>query len=735
MANSSLPSRLVSLSVDAPLLDLGPNDPAPATSVYAFSAGGAFLGQARVDGGRAELSLNVGQDATGLRLLAGPASDDKQPDLGELLRRGAQEQHLRVEAKTERLQIELALPSDIWRNWLLTRCLVKGTLQKRVLRDGVSIDFPVCRATVEIYEVDPIWIIVPKIPKSLLDRLREVILQPIPRPDPPIEIPGLGGPFPGPFPKPTPGPDPAPFSAPFSAPFARSALTRATPAAAAETHRVDAQAIASMHEAASNSGLRFAAMSSSDLAFRQALIDNALLVRPLLCWLSPLLVTTHRIGTATTDDCGHFRTTIFKSIFNPDQPDLYFRATQRLFGFFDVVIYAPTPIACHTWWNYVCGSEVSLFTSHPLATTCSPCPPIIAGENWVLFMAVGNFPLSRIHGIGTDASLGATTATNRGLAHDAWPSIWPDTDAPWGGVLRPRLEFDNSLRESLGVRYYRLSWKRLAEPAFKPLTAVVNRHYAHLVGSDLVIDAYLLGPRTAGAESNLFEIPPSVPPLGQWSLPNVVTDTESGEFDTVAADGTPVTDGLVQLRVELFDAAGVPVNIGALGIRYFVPTSLDLSGTVHTVDAATLGLVLGNTMIVTLHVNNEPCTGQIAAPSISGGGAADDCCGVLKYAPSDTVTMGWTASQPHGFGKYGFSVVRGTASVYGSSGQVSAAAFSATRTVGQLLSDNLPATCLEKQCTVAGFAENLSVYTIATDGWGRVSQDVHPVRAFVLAPA
>ena len=719
MANANIPSRRVSLSVNAPLLDQVANDATPATAVYAFSAGGAFLGQSRLDEGRGQIELNVGQDPTGVRLLAGPAIDEKEPSLEELLRRGAQEQHLRLEAKTERLQVELALPSEIWRSWLLNRCVVKGTLQKRVLRNGISIDFPVCRATVEIYEVDPIWIIVPKIPKNLLDRLREVILRPIPLPDPPIEFPGIGG-GPGPIPLPVPGPGPMP------APFARSMMARATGAApaAADTHRVDAQAITALHEASGNSALRYAAMSASDLAFRQTLIDNAVLVRPLLCWLTPLLVTTRRVGTAHTDDCGHFRTTIFKSIFNPDQPDLYFRATQRLFGFFDVVIYAPTPIACHTWWNYLCGSEVSLHTSHPLAITCAPCPPIIAGNNWVLFMAIGNWPLSRIHGTGQ--ALGAPTATNRGLT---------DGDAPFGGTLRPRLEFDNSLRESLGVRYYRLSWKRIAEPAFKPLTAVVNRHYAHMVGTDLVVDAYLLGPQTAGGESNLFEIPPSVPPLGQWSQPDVVSDTESGRFDTVAADGVPVMDGLVQLRVELFDAAGVPVNIGALGIRYFVPTSLDLSGTVNTVDAATLGLVVGNTMVVTLHVNNESCSAAIAAPTVSGGGAADDCCGVLHYAPSDTVTMGWTASHPHGFATYSFGVVRGVSGVYGSSGAVAGGAFSATRTVGQLLSDNLPATCAERQCSVAGFAENLYVATTAIDGWGRLSgYDDSDVRAFVLAP-
>jgi hypothetical protein len=713
MATANNPSRRVSLSVNAPLLDSQANQAAPATAVYAFSAGGALLGQTRLDGGKGQLDIGVGADATGVRVLAGPATDEKEPQLDELLRLGAQEQHLRIERDAPTLQIELALPADIWRPWLVNRCTVKGTLQKRVVRDGVSIDFPVCRATVEIYEVDPLWVIIPKLPKHLLDKLREVIVRPIPLPDPAPDFtrapkgPGIPQ-------GPEPGPDPAPF--------ARNAMVRALPAN--DAHRVDAEAIATLHEASGNAALRYAAMSASDLAFRQALVDNAAFVRPLLCWFYPLLVTMRRIGTAFTDDCGHFRTTIFKSIFNPDQPDLYFKARQRLFGFFDVTIYAPTPVACHTWWNYVCGSEVSLFTSHPLAITCRPCPPVIAGNNWVLFMAIGNWPLSRIHGTGQ--ALGASTAFNLGLA---------DGDLPWGGTLRPRLEFDNALRDTLGVRYYRLSWKRDGEVAHKPLAVAVNRHYAHVVGTDLVLDAYLLGPQTAGAESNLFEIPPAVPPLGQWSHPNVVLDTESGEFDTVAADGAPIMDGKVQLRVELFDAAGVPVDIGALGIRYFVPTSTDLASTIYTADAATLGLVVGNTMVITLHVNNEPCTAGIGAPTI-GGSAADDCCGVLNYAAGSSVTLPWTASHPHGFATYSFGVVRGVSGVFSQGGAVGGGAFSTVRTVAQLLHDNPLPGCENRDCRVAGFSENLYVATSAIDGWSRLSAyDDSAVRAFVLAPA
>jgi hypothetical protein len=258
-----------------------------------------------------------------------------------------------------------------------------------------------------------------------------------------------------------------------------------------------------------------------------------------------------------------------------------------------------------------------------------------------------------------------------------------------------------------------------------------------MVGSDLVLDAFPLGPHTVGSEGGLFEIPPAIPPAGQWSLPDVVEDTASGKFDTVAADGSALMGGQVQLRVELFDADGVRVDTGALGIRYVVPTSTVLTGTVHTVDASTLGLVAGPTMVLPLHVNNQACNAAIAPPAI-GASVADPCSGVLHYGSTGAyVSLAWTASHPHGFARFDFSVVRGVASVYAQSDvPVGAGSFSATPTVHSLMNTNLPAGCAVGGCSVAGFSENLRVKASATDGWSRQSQyDGGAVRAFVLAAA
>jgi hypothetical protein len=677
----------------------------PAVQAYLFSQGGQLLAQTSLgQKGEAALSFELPPVPAELRLvLAPPGPPDEEVMVDQVLQRGGVEQHLRFDPERPEWRVQWPVFPEVWHCWLRGRCVVRGRVIKRVERDGVAVDRPVCRATVEIYEVDPLRIVIPRLPRDVLAQLRDVVAGRVPwPPGPPVG--GLPQPLPDPLPDPLPGPGPLPV-------IRSAAMQRAE------------EPVEALHAAVGHEGLRYAALSGSDLVFQRELLANAVLVRPLLCWLHPRLVTMRLIGTAETDACGHFRRVIYKGC-SSDQPDLYFKVKQRLFWGVDVTLHAPTPVACHTWWDYPCGSEVTIHVRHPLASTCNPCPPVVAGANWVLFMAIGNHPLSRIRGTG-QSLVASTTPDTLGLT---------DGNAPWGATLRPRLEFDNALRDSLGVHHYRLSWRRVGDVDWIPLHGEVHRHYAHMVADELRLDVFPLGPITVNGQGNLFRIPPAVPPLGQWSQPDVVEDTASGRFDTVAADGTPLLDGKVQLRVELFDVNGQPVDIGALGIRYVVPTSTDLNDTIQTVNAATLGLVSGNHMVITLHINNQPCQASISAPDIAGV-AADPCCGVLHYGPGASVHIGWNATHPQGFASYQFGVVRGAQPVISVGGAVQAAPFGTSVTVQHLLNHNLPAGCAEGGCEVAGFSENLSVHAMATNGWSRLSgYDDHDVRAFVLSP-
>ncbi len=719
-------NEYIELNVRAKLLDLPKLEKSPEVFAYAFSSEGQLMASAPIDAnGAALLKVPAPQSAARLRVIVGPKTEQETAQFSDLIRRGAQEKHIRIDAKIPRLELELTVFPNIWKCWLLGLCFVRGNLNKRVLVGGQLENYPVCNATVEVYEVDPLWIIIPKLPDLVIDRLREIIINP-------RRIP---------IPIPEPGPDPEPF--------ARAAMLHPT---SEFNHQLDDESAMTFRQLSDASELRYAAQVGSKLQFQQSLIANASLIRPLLCLYYPRFVTKQLIATAKTDECGHFQTFFFKGCHNPDTPDLYFKAKQKLFGFFDVYVYAPTPIACHTWWNYVCGTEVNLFTSSPWAQTCSPCPPVIGpnGKNrWVAFLAIGAHGLNNIYGTAQDL-VGSTTSTNRGLTQSG---------APWGGMLLPRLEFSNDL-EAAGVRYYQLSWRKGSSGDFFPLSGQVHHYYRHDVptptGNMPTWTPELLGPFNVSDGMghqipNLFKIPfPSVAPAGVWDVPPDINEIKehfaNAKFPTqesapgMSYDNNGVlsgtdTSGKYQLRVDLFNATGQPVNIGALGIVYAVPTDPDSSGTINTVDASTLGLVSGNSMIITLHVDNNRCFASIAPPTI-GAASADDCCGVLNYQPGDSVTMGWRAEHPHNFANYSFGVVRGIRGVVSESGPVAGSTSPVTKTVQFLMTENPGPGCSPAGCVVAGFSENLYVDSLATDGWGsELGYDASSVRAFVLSKA
>lgn len=689
---------LVNLAVRANLVRTKESERLPQPVAYAFSTGGSLLAHQSLDEkGIAHLSLPGRQDASAVRLLIGPELPENQIQVAELLRRGAEERLLRLEPGDRQSRVDLTIDPSRWRCWLLGITFVNGTLLKRVERDGVSIDLPVCNAAIEIYEVDPLIIVIPKLPDSILDRLRDIILYPLPfPPDPigPVSLPEI---------------TPSPVLPPVANLRESAALTERSAAVP--------DALPNLNSNLGN--LQFLARTADKFQFRQGLLDHIELVRPLFCRFFPRFVTTRLVGTATTDNCGKFHSFFFRGCNNPDTPDLYFKAKQRVFPFLaPLTIYAPTPIACYTYWNYVSGTEVTLYTTNPFAITCAPCPPVMAPKNWVLFLAIGNTPLSQIRG--ASESLQATTnATNIGLT---------TSGAPWGGLLRPRLEFDNSLRQELGVKYYQVSWRRGTTGAFQPLTGEVHRHYTHEIGDDLVLEVYSLGPQVVNGVANLFEIPPALPPKGQWSIPDAVEDTTSAKFPT-ADIAPPGQEGLYQLKVDLFDEAGNGVDLNTLGIKFRVPDVPAIDDTITTDDAGDLGLIDGNSMVVTVHVDNNPCTAAIAPPTLNGVPAND--CGVLEYtaASPGSVNLTYTASHPHGFATYNFTLVRGATVLTPptvSEQSVGGGSFSVTEGVNDLLSAN---------CPIAGFSENLYVKATATDGWNRQSQyDRSAVRAFVLAP-
>jgi hypothetical protein len=663
---------------------------------YAFAPNGKLLDSKPLKDGVARLKVPIGDSPVPGRVLIGPPVGDDVPLLDELLRRGAWEEHIRLEPKLPRLDV--LIPSSDWLCWILSRCTVRGTLLKRTVRNGITVDLPVCNADVEIYEVDPLPILIPRIPDDILDRIKDILVkQPIPIPDP------IPDPDPGPIlPPPGPGPDPGPF-------FGMHAEHAAAPAATAE-----------LKSAPAPEALRAAlSLADSPNAIRQVLLANPIVIRPLICRLFPRFVTKRLLGIAHTDECGHFRFTFFRGCHNPDQPDLYFKATQQWF-FGRLTVLEPLPVACHTWWNYQCGTEVTLYATNPLTLTCPPCGPVVAPDNYVMVFGIGRHSAHAIHGASADLSNGAA---ERGLTSGG---------EPWAGMLRLRLDFDPGLRDA-GVLYYRVSWAR-AGGTFQPLLDECHRHYRVAVGGGgISYVGYGLGPHVVGSAAGLFEIPPALPPQGNWVVVDPVEDTTNAKFPShllvpgVAPSSATDNAGVHELKIELFDSAGNAVDAAALGVNWVVPDVDDL-GTPGTIngEAPAAGAVVGNAFILPLHVDNNACEGRLDAPMLDGSAAAD-ACGVMRYpATGGNVEMPYRAAHRNGFATHSFTVQRG-------------AEPPTTPPVTALGGGNFSAASsvagLRGTCTIAAFAERLHVSATATDGWGRQSWlDAHDVRAFTLAP-
>jgi hypothetical protein len=748
------------LSIEAELLDVRDHEKPPHLVAYVFGQSGKLLTRHDLKAGKGDVPLPDLKEPETLRVAVGPPIESTEGGdvLSALDRLDAPTAHVRSDQVDEPFRVAVDRP--VWNCWLRF-CTVRGTLLKRILTGGLSVDLPVCGAEVEIYEVDPVPVIFPKIPDYILDRIREIVLKPWPPPPPEDGFRGGGLPFP-PAP-PGPGPDPVPFLGGMGGRGARTPsagemraigiapvrqellAVMADIGAEADLDRVEGEGetrdfqftsgeetVVSAEEAAGSlraladvPEVRTAAASGLS-AFRSALGARPELVRPLLCWLWPPAVTYQLVATATTDECGKFRASVYVGC-SSDQPDLYFRAYRRI-AFFRIPIYDPTPIACHTWWDYPCGTEVTLVTTNPFAQTCPPCKPVVAPDHWVLAMAVGNTSLAAIHGTGPNIS--ATP-----LGQTGPNSGWGD-GSPFGGDLRLRFEFDNTLRTDLNVRYYRVRWRKAGSGnPWMDLTDTVWRHYAHWVSSTLMIEPYKLGPQAVGGTPNLYEMPPALPPVGQWIIADAVVDTTSALFHSASLAPANGGEGLYEFELTLFDAGGAAVNANSLGIVYVVPKTVDLTTTIQTQNASALGLVTGSgRLIYQLHVDNNPCDGALDAPTLGGSAASDDC-GLLRYsAGTDGMALSYLAKHPNGFATYEFDVYRGTTHLDAVSepslpGTLPVGSAPWTHTVSTTAGDLLDT------CTIAGFAETLAVYALATDGWSRQWQyNAWRIRAFALAP-
>ena len=436
----------------------------------------------------------------------------------------------------------------------------------------------------------------------------------------------------------------------------------------------------------------------------------------------------------STDEHGRFEATVFYPC-GGDKPDLYFWVEYDFGSGFET-IYHPS-IACHTYWDYACGTEVTIRITDPRVPGCEEEPDLPGCQ--VVVLSIGQ---------GIAVREVQTSGAGEGLTNGG---------EPFGGSLEPRVDFSRTcLIDTKNIPYYRWSYRRLTKPdggpgavdsssvplnVPAPMTRDVYRHYK--VGTTYPSD--FMGPMpTSGPGAaplpNLFRIRPVNPPAGnEWIVLNERIDLATAYFDTASLAGAPASGppfpddlaaGRYEIKLELYTATGALVNWTAAGIDLRI-TDQDApfgTGTVTTSPAPNYNRILagadtmGFRMVV--RVDNNRCYAEILP--VGGTVTPDPLCGFHNYnSPSDYATLSFIARHPNNFADYGFVTTRAAAPVVpaastsGVAGEAGTLGF--TEVSDFTYAKDVTISTLLGACSNAAFSERLDVGAKATDGYSTLT--------------
>lgn len=720
---------------------------------YVFDQRGTLIASAPVKKNQVQIEIKDDGQRPSRLFFASPSpsvqtSRDKSITLDDMERLRAYEPMWSFDPKRSDYEL-LPIPEIHWKWWLWCSCRVRGTVVRPVVIGGEHHEMPVCHARVHVCEVDRLYLLIPRLPDDIIRRIRDELLElteiPIPRP---------------------PEPDPAPFR--FNAAIrdlsARNVAKMQTAAMTPQTRLLQAGAQVMLNPQplppkATLTDVPFALKSGLASAsvniIRQTLLDNLVLIRPYLCywpWLWPYFYRCDEVAVIDTDSQGRFDTTIWY-LCAGDHPDLYFWVEYSIGGVWTTV-YHP-PIRCNTYWDYACGSEVTIRVTDPRVPWCGDPNPLPGKQ--VAIMLIGN-------GVSMPEIQRASATIDEGLTL---------AGEPFGGSLEPHVWFGDALIAS-GITHYRWSYRRLtlADGMTAPVGSWhamdkdVVRHYAEvLADSTLSFKPFPLGPDPAFVGQNLFKIRPVSPPLNPGAVSSSWAPEVDARENTASAfflshlldGGNPSTGaGKYELKLELFKSDGSPVNLSTEGVLLKVPTSAGPfgPGTVNTELVAHSPALPGDmedrvmrdgtgkivAFRLVLRVDNNHCEAEIYPISVDG--HTTDACGFTQYhdKTSSNAYVSFKARHPNNFATFSFTIARGSVGVVETaSGSVSSNPSTVggyARSATSVYSSNVPVADLLGTCSKAAFAENLHVDALATDGWSTLdylNADAIPV-AFALEP-
>ena len=715
-------------------------------SIYAFDEKGEAISVARVKENIASIALTDDQ-AKKARIVLAPSSaegvKEERLNFDQVQRRQAYMPKWKFDPKIRKYELA-PVPEIIWKYWRWCKCQVKGKIVKKITVGTTIEEWPVYMARVHICEVDPLWLILKRLPDREILRLRDDLLKevgnPIPQPpEPPVQFEkGLI--------------DPSPEN------IARMAMELPvqlkTPILKAPLKRV---AIAKKLEIPAE--LKTALSSTSAETVRTTLATKIQLIRPYLClwrWIWPFFLRCDEVAVVDTDKQGQFKADVWY-LCAGDHPDIYFWVEYQI-GSAWTTVYHP-PMICHTYWNYVCGAEVVIPISDPrVPWYVDPIP--IPGKQ-VAVLSIG-------HDISVKEIKRVTVATEEGLT---------DAGEPFGGSLEPTVWFGDGIAAS-GITHYRWSYRRLTKAdgtlvadIWHAIDHRVVRHYGEIwADGTLVFKPYLLGPDIDIPGAALFKLQPKNPPMNAgvvsvaWA-PQIDAreNTASAFFLSHLLEGGDPKEaaGKYELKLELFrynvaTHSVTKVNLTDEGVLLKTPT-VDApfgAGVVPTrivphdpalapdMEDRVIREGPANKIVafrLVLHVDNNPCEAEIYPVKVSGPAPGSwetvGTCGFLRYklAPPAQALLSFRAAHPNNFARFVFTIVKG------STGYVNAACAPSNpsvawtslplvkdtpvngfvRNVSSVYTKQISVSSLVGACPdgTAAFGENLSVYPLATDGW------------------
>jgi hypothetical protein len=164
--------RSVSLDINVKLADgVVPVRRHP-PAVYAFARSGQLIDKTATDAsGHVQLRLPDLRVMQEVRVMVGPDTQADQSTVNELSRRGAKEQFVRISPAIEPPVLEFEIQPTLYSSWL-RHCVVRGVL----LRQQPRANIPIGDAGVQVWEIEPVELMIAKLPDAVVEDFRDLLL-------------------------------------------------------------------------------------------------------------------------------------------------------------------------------------------------------------------------------------------------------------------------------------------------------------------------------------------------------------------------------------------------------------------------------------------------------------------------------------------------------------------------------------------------------------------------------